>query len=224
MCLDLCCCCHHLHTAGSSLLRDIHRHHTAGRHIPRIGKCLLLNSKGMHVKEVIMLLCTLALTTEWVMNAMNIFLCTGSLCVPFVLMNPNTLDISQTLMNNTLNPSWMSQPELKRGWIIADKCIYFVSKQFPGYQTKQSWEVLSKRRKYHWTVYYLLILTNQPVQAEHRVCLLLSGDVRKLTFPIGKILFFQYWCVHVLSVKMKHWKNTKMFSLLLLYFTFYLTN
>lgn len=60
------------------------------------------------------------------------------ICVPFALMNPNTLDISQTLMNNTLHAPWIGQPELKRAWIMADEFLYFVSKQCPGCQRKQS--------------------------------------------------------------------------------------
>ncbi|XP_068183963.1 high-affinity choline transporter 1-like [Antennarius striatus] len=44
-------------------------------------------------------------------------LCT---CVPFVLTNPHTLDIRQTLMNNTLHAPWIGQPELKKTWIMID--------------------------------------------------------------------------------------------------------
>lgn len=44
-------------------------------------------------------------------------------------MNPNTLDMSQTLMNNTLNAPWIDQPELKIAWIMADEFIYLVSEQ-----------------------------------------------------------------------------------------------
>ncbi|XP_068184116.1 high-affinity choline transporter 1-like [Antennarius striatus] len=42
------------------------------------------------------------------------------ICVPFVLMNPSTLDISQTLMNNTLNAPWIGQPGLEKTWIMID--------------------------------------------------------------------------------------------------------
>ncbi|XP_068184130.1 high-affinity choline transporter 1-like isoform X2 [Antennarius striatus] len=48
-----------------------------------------------------------------------------SICVPFVLTNPHTLDISQTLMNNTLNAPWIGQPELKNIWIMIDDLLYF---------------------------------------------------------------------------------------------------
>lgn len=58
------------------------------------------------------------------------------ICVPFVLMNPSTLDISQTLMNNTLHAPWIGQPELKRAWIMFDQFICIVRKQSHGYQTK----------------------------------------------------------------------------------------
>uniref|UniRef100_A0A3P8UWZ5 Uncharacterized protein n=1 Tax=Cynoglossus semilaevis TaxID=244447 RepID=A0A3P8UWZ5_CYNSE len=40
------------------------------------------------------------------------------LCVPFVLMNPSTLDIGQTLLNNTLHAPWIGEPELKK----TDRC------------------------------------------------------------------------------------------------------
>ncbi|TWW78499.1 High affinity choline transporter 1 Hemicholinium-3-sensitive choline transporter [Takifugu flavidus] len=46
------------------------------------------------------------------------------ICVPFVLMNPSTLDISQTLMNNTLHAPWIGQSELKRAWIMVDEFIF----------------------------------------------------------------------------------------------------
>ncbi|XP_041645391.1 high-affinity choline transporter 1-like isoform X2 [Cheilinus undulatus] len=46
-------------------------------------------------------------------------------CVPFVLMNPSTLDISQTLMNNTLHAPWIGTPELKTAWRIADDFLFF---------------------------------------------------------------------------------------------------
>ncbi|XP_068184093.1 high-affinity choline transporter 1-like [Antennarius striatus] len=48
-----------------------------------------------------------------------------SICVPFVMMSPHTLDISQTLMNNTLNAPWIGQPEMKKIWIMIDDFLYF---------------------------------------------------------------------------------------------------
>ncbi|XP_068160460.1 high-affinity choline transporter 1-like [Antennarius striatus] len=47
------------------------------------------------------------------------------ICVPFVLMSPYTMDISQTLMNNTLNTPWIGQLELKNIWIIIDDFLFF---------------------------------------------------------------------------------------------------
>ncbi|KAM9336297.1 high-affinity choline transporter 1-like [Symphorus nematophorus] len=47
------------------------------------------------------------------------------LCVPFILMNPHTLDISQTLMNNTLHAPWIGAPELKKIWIMIDSFLFF---------------------------------------------------------------------------------------------------
>ncbi|XP_068184073.1 high-affinity choline transporter 1-like [Antennarius striatus] len=46
------------------------------------------------------------------------------ICVPFVLMNPHTLDISQTLMNNTLHAPWIGQPEMKKIWIMIDDFLF----------------------------------------------------------------------------------------------------
>ncbi|XP_059192968.1 high-affinity choline transporter 1-like [Centropristis striata] len=47
------------------------------------------------------------------------------ICVPFVLMNPCSLDISQTLMNNTLHAPWIGEPGLKKTWIIIDEFLFF---------------------------------------------------------------------------------------------------
>ncbi|KAM9336296.1 high-affinity choline transporter 1-like [Symphorus nematophorus] len=47
------------------------------------------------------------------------------LCVPFILMNPHTLDISQTLMNNTLHAPWIGALELKKIWIMIDSFLFF---------------------------------------------------------------------------------------------------
>ncbi|XP_041804062.1 high-affinity choline transporter 1-like [Chelmon rostratus] len=47
------------------------------------------------------------------------------LCVPFVMMNPHTMDISQTLMNNTLHAPWIGQPDLKKIWILIDDFLFF---------------------------------------------------------------------------------------------------
>ncbi|XP_068184027.1 high affinity choline transporter 1-like [Antennarius striatus] len=56
-----------------------------------------------------------------------------SICVPFVMTSPHTLDISQTLMNNTLNAPWIGQPEMKKIWIMIDDFLYFALGGF-GYQ------------------------------------------------------------------------------------------
>ncbi|XP_068184028.1 high-affinity choline transporter 1-like [Antennarius striatus] len=42
------------------------------------------------------------------------------ICVPFVLMNPAVMDISQTLMNNTFHAPWIGQPDINRIWVIID--------------------------------------------------------------------------------------------------------
>ncbi|XP_042358435.1 LOW QUALITY PROTEIN: high-affinity choline transporter 1-like [Plectropomus leopardus] len=46
-------------------------------------------------------------------------------CVSFVLMNPNTLDIGQTLMNNTLHAPWIGALGLKKTWIMIDNFLFF---------------------------------------------------------------------------------------------------
>ncbi|XP_068597571.1 high-affinity choline transporter 1-like [Brachionichthys hirsutus] len=58
------------------------------------------------------------------------------ICVPFVLMNPATLDISQTLMNNTLHAPWIGQPDIKRIWIIIDY-FFFIGLGTLGVQNFQ---------------------------------------------------------------------------------------
>ncbi|CAB1426385.1 unnamed protein product [Pleuronectes platessa] len=47
------------------------------------------------------------------------------LCVPFVLMNPKCLDISETLMNNTLHAPWIGAPGLEKTGIIMDEFLMF---------------------------------------------------------------------------------------------------
>ncbi|XP_035848503.1 high-affinity choline transporter 1-like [Sander lucioperca] len=47
------------------------------------------------------------------------------ICVPFVLMNPYSLDISQTLMNNTLHTPWIGAPGLEKTWIMIDDFLFF---------------------------------------------------------------------------------------------------
>nr|XP_046258047.1 high-affinity choline transporter 1-like [Scatophagus argus] len=55
------------------------------------------------------------------------------LCVPFVLMNPHSLDISQTLLNNTLHAPWIGKLELNRTWIMMDDFLFFALGSL-GYQ------------------------------------------------------------------------------------------
>ncbi|XP_074532207.1 high-affinity choline transporter 1-like [Halichoeres trimaculatus] len=56
-----------------------------------------------------------------------------SICVPFVLMSPFTLDISQTLMNNTLHAPWIGAPKLEKIWILIDNFL-FLTLGSQGYQ------------------------------------------------------------------------------------------
>ncbi|XP_023122537.2 high-affinity choline transporter 1-like isoform X1 [Amphiprion ocellaris] len=48
------------------------------------------------------------------------------ICVPFVMMNPSSLSISETLMNNTLHAPWIGTLQLERTWIMIDDFIFFV--------------------------------------------------------------------------------------------------
>ncbi|KAM8852405.1 high-affinity choline transporter 1-like [Synchiropus picturatus] len=41
-------------------------------------------------------------------------------CVPFVLMNPHCMDISKTLMNNTIHGPWIGALELQNAWKMVD--------------------------------------------------------------------------------------------------------
>ncbi|XP_041645748.1 high-affinity choline transporter 1-like [Cheilinus undulatus] len=47
-------------------------------------------------------------------------------CIPFVLMNPSTMDITQTLMNNTLHAPWIGRPGLEKAWIMIDNFLFMV--------------------------------------------------------------------------------------------------
>ncbi|XP_028324680.1 high-affinity choline transporter 1-like [Gouania willdenowi] len=46
------------------------------------------------------------------------------ICVPFVLTNPHCLNISDTLMNNTLHAPWIGSPDLSRTAIIIDDFLF----------------------------------------------------------------------------------------------------
>ncbi|XP_068604347.1 high-affinity choline transporter 1-like [Brachionichthys hirsutus] len=48
-----------------------------------------------------------------------------TICVPFVMMSPYTMDISQTLTNSTLHAPWIGQLELKKTWTIIDDFLFF---------------------------------------------------------------------------------------------------
>ncbi|XP_072313823.1 high-affinity choline transporter 1-like [Eucyclogobius newberryi] len=68
-------------------------------------------------------------------DVIQLILVFGSLwlCVPFVLMNPSTLDISQTLLNNTLHAPWVGQTDLKTIGIKLDDFLYLALGSL-GYQ------------------------------------------------------------------------------------------
>ncbi|KAM6997233.1 high-affinity choline transporter 1-like [Tautogolabrus adspersus] len=55
------------------------------------------------------------------------------ICVPFVMMNPYSFDMSQMVINNTLHHPWNGSPELKKTWIIIDEFLLFALGNL-GYQ------------------------------------------------------------------------------------------
>lgn len=61
-----------------------------------------------------------------------IFICLW-ICVPFAMMNPSTVNISDTLRNNTLHAPWIGTLELKRAWIMIDDFTYLALGSL-GYQ------------------------------------------------------------------------------------------
>lgn len=73
----------------------------------------------LHRASKAILICIFYMSPQWI-------------CVPFVLMNPNTLNIGQTLMNNTLHAPWIGEMELKKTWIMIDEFLFFVRKQQYG--------------------------------------------------------------------------------------------
>ncbi|XP_029962364.1 high-affinity choline transporter 1-like [Salarias fasciatus] len=54
-------------------------------------------------------------------------------CVPFVMTNPHCLNISHTLLNNSLHAPWIGKPELSRIWILIDD-FFFWALGSVGYQ------------------------------------------------------------------------------------------
>uniref|UniRef100_A0A672F7E3 Solute carrier family 5 member 7 n=1 Tax=Salarias fasciatus TaxID=181472 RepID=A0A672F7E3_SALFA len=47
-------------------------------------------------------------------------------CVPFVMTNPHCLNISHTLLNNSLHAPWIGKPELSRIWILIDDFFFWL--------------------------------------------------------------------------------------------------
>lgn len=52
------------------------------------------------------------------------------ICVPFVLMNPHTVDISQTLMNNSFHAPWIGELQPSRVGVFLDDFICFVREDY----------------------------------------------------------------------------------------------
>ncbi|CAN9500225.1 unnamed protein product [Ophioblennius macclurei] len=55
------------------------------------------------------------------------------ICVPFIMLNPHCLDISQTLINNTVHTPWIGKPELSRIWTMIDEFLFLTLGSL-GYQ------------------------------------------------------------------------------------------
>ncbi|KAK9541296.1 hypothetical protein VZT92_001353 [Zoarces viviparus] len=49
---------------------------------------------------------------------------TMSVCLPFVLINPNHVDITQTALNNTFQAPWIGKLERKFAWTAIDTFLY----------------------------------------------------------------------------------------------------
>lgn len=64
------------------------------------------------------------------------------ICVPFVLMNPHTMDISQTLNNNTLHAPWIGELQPRSIGVIADDFLCFVRKEY--------YSLVSDRKRTFW--------------------------------------------------------------------------
>ncbi|XP_055018669.1 high affinity choline transporter 1-like isoform X1 [Boleophthalmus pectinirostris] len=56
------------------------------------------------------------------------------ICVPFVLINPYSVNIGETLMNNTLHSPWIGAPNPTRIWIMMDDFL-FLAVGSVAYQT-----------------------------------------------------------------------------------------
>ncbi|XP_068183877.1 high-affinity choline transporter 1-like isoform X2 [Antennarius striatus] len=87
-------------------------------------------------------------------------------CVPFVMTSPHTLDISQTLMNNTLNAPWIGQPEMKKIWIMMDDFLFFAlgSLAFQAYhQRTLSASSLASAKQICFVAAFLLLIFAIPV-------------------------------------------------------------
>ncbi|XP_033836034.1 high affinity choline transporter 1-like [Periophthalmus magnuspinnatus] len=46
------------------------------------------------------------------------------ICVPFVLVSPHSMNIGETLMNNTLHPPWIGSVNPKKVWIMMDDFLF----------------------------------------------------------------------------------------------------
>ncbi|KAK7904594.1 hypothetical protein WMY93_017201 [Mugilogobius chulae] len=67
-----------------------------------------------------------------VIQLILVFVCMW-ICVPFVLISPATLDISQTFLNNTLHTPWIGNINLKKSGILLDDFLFLALGSL-GYQ------------------------------------------------------------------------------------------
>ncbi|XP_068604348.1 high-affinity choline transporter 1-like [Brachionichthys hirsutus] len=90
-----------------------------------------------------------------------------TICVPFVMMSPYTMDISQTLTNSTSHAPWIGQLELKKTWTIIDQFLVFTLGGL-GYQgfhqrTLSASSVASAKLSCFVAAFLLLLLAIPPV-------------------------------------------------------------
>ncbi|XP_029962365.1 high affinity choline transporter 1-like [Salarias fasciatus] len=55
------------------------------------------------------------------------------ICVPFVMLSPHCLNVSQSLMNNTVHTPWIGKPDLSRIWTMIDEFLFLTLGSL-GYQ------------------------------------------------------------------------------------------
>ncbi|XP_033493413.1 high-affinity choline transporter 1-like [Epinephelus lanceolatus] len=88
-------------------------------------------------------------------------------CVPFVLMNPHSLDIGQTMMNNTLHAPWIGAPGSEKAWIMIDQFLFFalgsVGYQFVHQRTLSASSTATAKISCFVAAFMLLVFGTPPI-------------------------------------------------------------